>query len=719
MDDGTLLPYLPPMTEDRPYGVHLSGAQRSTLEALTRSVLPHLFQASSDGFGIVHLVDERVQRAPRAVARDLATALDVLGSRIGGLVVTGRPVRFADHPAGMGERVFAAWGNSAIPLARTVHQALRRLILTTWYATDAAKTELGVYPPLHTRSPIVGWEGPLAGDRTGDDEPVARQPIRGSKVPGADTVPRSTPAEVITPDSVSDAFHSAPAALTVGITLKADVVVIGSGAGGAVAAARFAESGREVVILEEGEYLRAPDFNENEGAMMPRLFADQAMRTTTDASVTLLQGGAVGGGTTVNWMMMLRPPDYVLDEWSRKLGIPGFSMTDLAPHLDRVEREVHARTAPADAHSPSNLAILNGAQALDWSAKTGMINAKGCVRAGTCSLGCRYDAKQGGLLTYLPRAFAKGARLLAGTSVERIEIIERDQPSRRAAPPIKRVLATMRDPHTGDARGRIEIRAPVVVLAAGAVGTPVILQRSGLGGGGVGRYLRLHPTTAVMGHYAHETYPLAGIPQTALCDEFINRDGGYGFWIECAPLQPALASAALQGFGAEHSEFMRRLKNTVPFIVLVRDGSGTDASMGSVSLDRRGRTRVSHRLTPADRENLRLGIEAAARLQLAAGALEAVSLHSPTLRARDEAGLLAMRMASVSPNRVALFTAHVNGTCRLGVRPATSGCSPTGERHGVRGLYVMDGSLLPTAPGVNPQWTIMAMASLIAERVVS
>ena len=105
-------------------------------------------------------------------------------------------------------------------------------------------------------------------------------------------------------------------------------------------------------------------------------------------------------------------------------------------------------------------------------------------------------------------------------------------------------------------------------------------------------------------------------------------------------------------------------------------------------------------------------------MHLAAGADEALSLHTPMIRATNENGLRAMREAPVNPNRVALFSAHVNGTCRLGTNPATSGCSPTGERHGVRGLYVMDGSLLPTAPGVNPQWVIMAMASLLTERAL-
>ncbi len=680
-------------------GFSLNRAQRSTLDALVRTVLPHVSEDPSEISALVSRVEDRIVRAPLHVTKDLSTALSVIGSRVGGLLVTGRPMRLCDWSDGERIHAFGQWSVSALPVARSVHQALRRLILTTYYTTHAACSTLGVRAPLHTRAPEFPWEGPLPGDRSRDEEPIARQ------------------SKALALRSPKRLAITNPADFTGDRSMTADVVIIGSGAGGAVAAARFAEAGREVVILEEGDYLGEEDFTENEGEMVPRLFAEQAMRATTDASVSLLQGGAVGGGTTVNWMLMLRPLDHVLEEWALSLHLPGFSAGELAPHLDRVGQEVHARMVPEDAHSPPNRAIVDGATALGWRARSAMINAKGCVRAGTCSLGCRFGAKQDARLTWLPRALAAGARLHAGTAVERIEVIERSGRDTGGPPPRKRVHATVRDTRSGQVCGRLTVDAPIVVLAAGAVGTPVILQRSGLGGGGVGLYLRLHPTTAVMGHYDHQTYPLAGIPQSVLCDEFIRRDSnGYGFWIESPALQPALASAALPGFGTGHRAFMKELNNTNAFIVLVRDGSGADASMGSVSLERSGRVRIRYRLSAADRENLRYGIEATARLHLAAGAREAVSLHTPAMIATDERGLGAMRTASVSPNRVGLFSAHVNGTCRLGVNPSTSGCSPTGERHGVRGLYVMDGSLLPTAPGVNPQWTIMAMASLLAER---
>jgi choline dehydrogenase-like flavoprotein len=257
------------------------------------------------------------------------------------------------------------------------------------------------------------------------------------------------------------------------------------------------------------------------------------------------------------------------------------------------------------------------------------------------------------------------------------------------------------------------------VLAAGAVGTPVILQRSGLGGGGVGRYLRLHPTTAVAGEHRDDVYAAAGIPQSAVCDEFIQRDDhGYGFWVECAPHHPGLGAVATGGFGAAHREVMRRFRRTTNLIVLVRDGSDLDASNGSVTVSRGGRARIAYRLGGRDRANLVAGVEATARILLAAGVTGVRTLHTVGGEIRDERDVTALRNRAWGPHDLTMFSAHVNGTCRLGTDPRTSGADPTGERHGVRGLYIADGSLLPTGLGVNPQATIMAMATLIAERMV-
>ncbi|MEJ7810596.1 MAG: GMC family oxidoreductase N-terminal domain-containing protein [Gemmatimonadaceae bacterium] len=450
--------------------------------------------------------------------------------------------------------------------------------------------------------------------------------------------------------------------------------------------------------------------------MTPRLYADAGTRATRDLSVSILQGRVVGGGTTVNWLITLRTPEWVLDEWARDHGAEGMRPGEMAPVFDLVEREVHARTVPDDAHSPSNRALLDGARRLGWRAGAVKINTRGCVRAGTCGLGCRHGARQGAAEVYVPRALRAGARLYTDVRVERVEVVERDGASRGGAPR-KRVRATVLDRASGRAVGRLTVEAPIIVLAAGAVGTPAILLRSGLGGPAVGRYLRLHPTSAVVGEYDREMYGAAGIPLSAMCDEFVRGERGYGFWIECPPLYPALASSVVPGFGARHRAVMERFPRLAPMIVLIRDGADVTASNGSVRVDRRGRPVIRYRLGDADRRTLIAGIKATARLHLAAGAREAITLHARECRVRSETELALIERQSYGPNRLALLSAHVNGTCRFGTDARASTCTPDGRVRGAAGIYVADGSLLPTALGVNPQETIMAVATVIARRI--
>jgi choline dehydrogenase-like flavoprotein len=219
--------------------------------------------------------------------------------------------------------------------------------------------------------------------------------------------------------------------------------------------------------------------------------------------------------------------------------------------------------------------------------------------------------------------------------------------------------------------------------------------------------------------HTSDVYAAAGIPQSAVCDEFIRRDDrGYGFWIECVPSHPALSAVAAPGFGDAHRDFMRRFRRSTNLITLVRDGSDVDASSGSVTVSARGRTRITYRVGPRDRENLIAGVQAATRILLAAGLTEVRALHTRGGPVRDEHDVAALPGRAWGPHDLTLFSAHVNGTCRLGTDPRVSGVDSSGERHGVRGLYVADGSLLPTGLGVNPQLTIMAVATVIAERMV-
>jgi choline dehydrogenase-like flavoprotein len=348
-----------------------------------------------------------------------------------------------------------------------------------------------------------------------------------------------------------------------------------------------------------------------------------------------------------------------------------------------------------------------------------MINAQGCVRCGYCGVGCRHNAKQSTLLTYLPRALAAGAVLYTDAAAERIEQRERDAgQARQGTPPRKRVHARVRG--AGGQHHRLTIDAPIVVAAGGAVGTPVLLQRSGLGGGGLGSWLRLHPTTGVFGVYDREIVSSTGIPLTTMCDEFIRWEGtDYGFWIETPPMLPSFSAAAVPGAGRAHAARMAQLNRLGVLVGLTRDGAQRDVSSGRVTVTRRGDMSITYRLTAEDQRRVRASLSAMARLHFANGATEAGTLHATPRVIRDVRDADTLQAAPIGPNQVALFSAHVNGTCRLGTDPARSGATPDGERHGVRGLYFTDGSLLPTALGVNPQETIMAVASVLADRMAS
>ena len=686
----------------------LTPRQQATLIALCRRMVPLPDDPDPSAARLARAVEVRLEGMEAEPRSRVGMLLAVMDAPAAGLLNAFRPRGFADMPAARQDAWLRGWELSPLPLFRTAFQALRRLVLSTHYADPATFPGIGYRGPLHTRAPEVPWEGPLPGAAR-DDEPIARQDVgpRAARI-----IPIRPQLDLLADPTVSSVIEGAR--LRSETRVRAGVCVVGSGAGGAVVAARLAEAGHDVVVLEEGGYWRPGQFTEREGEMTARLYAEGGMRATEDLAVPVVQGRAVGGGTTVNWLVMFRTPDWVLDEWAAEHGAVGMRPADLAPVFDRVEEETHTRLVPDDAHNPPNRALLEGARALGWSAHAVRVNAHGCVRSGFCGLGCRYGARRAAADVYVPAALAAGARLFTDVRVERVEVAERG-----AGAPLKRVHAEVLDRETGAPRGRLTVEAPVVVLAAGAVGTPALLQRSGMGGGGVGRYLRLHPTTVVFGRYGREMYGAGGIPLSTVCDEFLRGSDGYGFWIETPPLYPGLGAAALPGFGASHRGLMEALPHLGPMVVLVRDGADRSMSQGDVTVDRTGRPRIRYRLGHPERSRLLRGMDAAARMHFAAGAEEVSTLHTRACRLRSPAELKSMALRPSGPNELGVLSAHVNGTCRMGTDPATSGCTPDGERHGVPGVYVADGSLLPTAPGVNPQETIMALATVVADRIAA
>ncbi len=672
----------------------------AALEALCRRLVPFPDDDPRAAALCTH-VQGRVARMDAATRRRFAAALRLLDSRLTVAACTGKPLRFSALSGADQERVLVSWERSRVALRRSLFHGLRRLVLASHYAQPEVLHAIGWPGPLHQRGTRFRWEGVVPGAAR-EDEPVARGD-RAAPLPSPMPLPG-----VRLHDGVmrGDGFAD-------GARLRADVCVIGSGAGGAIAAARFAEAGLDVLVLEEGGWWQGEDFTEVESDMVERLYADAGARATDDLSISILQGRCAGGSSTVNWLVMLRATESVLEEWRTRHGAELFGAGAMAKAYEQVERETHTCTVPADAHSPNNRVILEGARALGWSAQPARINAQGCIRAGSCGFGCRWGAKQGALGVYLPRALSAGARVACDLRADRIEIAERGT---RA--PRKRVHCTALDPRTGMPRARVLVEAPVVVLAAGGIGTPALLLRSGIGGPGVGRWLRLHPTSAVLGMFDHAIYGGSGIPLSVVCDEFVRRDPhGHGFWIEAPPLSPALAAVCVPGYGASHAELLSGFSRLSGTIVLVRDGAaGTPGGRVRVRAD--GTPRISYELSVPDRRHLVDGLAAAARIVLAAGAREAYTLHTPRNVVRDRTDVARIPELPSAPHQLAVFSAHVMGSCRVGTHPSTSGCGATGEVHGAAAVYVADGSLMPTAPGVNPQATIMALSTLVAGGII-
>jgi choline dehydrogenase-like flavoprotein len=685
----------------------VTDAARRTLDALCRRIVPAAYEGAG-ALDIVAEIERRMHGLDPATERQLDRLLRFLATRIGAWLLTGSAVAIPTQTAAQLDATLDRWQRSPRPSRRAAWQALRRLVLASYYTTPAAHAAIGYLGPPHRRLPRYAWEGPPVGEPSAA-EPIARVATASDRLAVFDDFAPPPPM----PDALLRAI-SRGRDISGERVVRCDVCVVGSGAGGAVVAARLAAAGRDVVIIEEGPFVSYAEMNEDEATMTAMLYADGGARTTNDLSFTLLQGRNVGGGGTINWMIMLRPRPWVMDEWQREHGTTLLGENELVPALDRIERETGARLVPEDAHAPANRVILDGAARLGWQATPAAINADGCIRAGICGLGCRYGAKRGALGVHLPAAAAHGARIFDDTRVARI-LIGRNGAGRTR----KRVAARTLDRQSRRLPCRLTIEAATVVLAAGAVGTPSILQRSGLGGGGVGRFLRLHPTTAVFAEYDRAMQAGPGIPQSALCTEFLHGDDGYGFWIESPSITPGLAAAAIQGFGAAHRSLMVGSERQAALIVLVRDGAARGASQGEVVARRGGAVTIRYRLGAHERRRLAEGLRAAARLHFAAGARAATTLHVGAPRMRTVDDIEAAVALGFEPNLISLFSAHVNGTCRIGTDPATSGCTPDGERHGARDVFVADGSLLPTAPGINPHATIMAAASLVAARILA
>ncbi|MEO5903785.1 MAG: GMC family oxidoreductase [Gemmatimonadaceae bacterium] len=660
----------------------LTAGEWTTLEALCTAFLPSLDPGPGDDPDLF-AADAQSRKVAARIADTLGTLgdgergrlrlfLKLLNQPLFIAMQSGRPSKFSSLSVRDAERVLLSLASSRIADLRSGFQALRRLATFHYYSAYTGLTPDPVWR-------AIGYEPSV--------NPAAE--------------PRALHLTRITDDA----------------TLDCDACVIGSGAGGGVVAARLAESGMKVIVLEAASDWQSVEFDQREEPGTRELYLDRGTTATRDLSLSLLAGASVGGGTTVNWQTSLRTPDSVRAQWAVSSGCEHFAGESFTACLDAVSSRLAVSTAESSVNA-NNASLRDGCQALGYEWATIPRNSIGCdlEQCGNCVYGCRRGGKQSTTVTYLRDAQGSGdTRIIAKCRADRI-MMENGR--------VAGVLATARGNDDGEYSVRVNAR--IVVAACGSLHTPALLMRSGVRLPQLGRNLHVHPTTGIGALFPQRIAAWYGPPQTVVCNQFASLRDGYGFRIETAPAHPGLLALATPWTGARsHRKQMQTSANKALLIVLVRD-----RSTGTVTIDGNGRPQIDYKPGTGEKAMLREGMSQASRILHAAGAEGIQTLHTIPLSmgstgeastnhsADIESLCSAIARSPAGDNHLALFSAHQMGTCRMGRDRASAVCDANGEVFGASGLFIGDASAFPGSSGVNPMITIMALAHHTAGRII-
>ncbi|EEQ89581.1 hypothetical protein RJZ56_000235 [Blastomyces dermatitidis] len=635
------------------------------------------------------------QQVPDEARRGISVILNALNSRPVSLALTGYAAPIQCQPYPIREAIFRGWATSVLPPMRTVYRSLIALFHKAWI------------PLSPTLPALVGFPRVPVGFTTAEGYPYEFLQLP----PGDNTE-----------------------------AIYVDVVIIGSGCGAAVAAKNISEAGHSVIVVEKSYYWSEKHFPMTMKEGTSNLFENGGATVSDDGSVAVISGSTWGGGGTINWSASLQTQNYVRQEWAKK-GMPFFTSSEFQKSLDRVCERMGVNTEHVK-HNSANRLLLEGARKLGYAATTVPQNTGNQEHScGHCTLGCGSCGKKGPQVTYLADAARAGAQFIEGFHADRI-LFREGNAGNCLAHGVEGTW-TSRDINQGVCgepviKRKVVIKAKKIIVSCGSLQSPLLLLRSGLKNPQIGRNLYLHPVVILSAVFGQEMKPWEGSILTSVVNEFENLDGhGHGAKIETLTTVPSFFLPVFPwNNGLEYKRFVSNLRNMAGLITLTRERYGGRVYPDPVD----GRCRISYTPSHFDRKNMIEAVIGAAKIAYVCGAQEiyTTSRDIPTFIRPErlateacgpEAGInhsafqawvkkVRHTYSPLTPEHTVFASAHQMGTCRMGTSPKTSVVDPSGKVWGTEGLYVADASVFPSASGVNPMITNMAISDWTSQNIV-
>ncbi|KAK1595320.1 GMC oxidoreductase [Colletotrichum navitas] len=718
---------LPATLSDPTNQICVSGADYAAALQLVRNTmknppseekfLEYLAHSPAKEPKFVDSIKRTMASLPAGSQRQLAGAMSTLATRTGTLFMTGYWTPVHLQPLEVREKILQAWQTSRMPTIR---------LLTKTICLLAQKSAVQTSPLF---SELTGYTDMPESQKHGEGFDFNFMQFEASDAPAV---------------------------------LETDIVIVGSGCGGAVAAKVLAEQGHKVLIVDKSYHYPPSQLPMAQDTGCQFLYENGGVVTSDDGSLNILAGSCWGGGGTVNWSVSLQTQGFVRQEWSEQRGLSFFTSPQFQNCLDRV-CDFMGVTTDGVRHNHRNKVLLDGARKLGWHAVTAPQNTGGADHyCGQCHLGCGSTGKQGTTVSWLPAAAASGAKFIEGFEVEKVNFDE-SSGSKRATGVVGKWVSRGADGSTSaplDQRitREVIIKAKKVIVAAGSVSSPLVLLRSGLTNRHIGHNLHVHPCNMVGGFWKEDCkpwegrYPISSGIITSYCSSFEDLDkAGHGVKLEPTCMIPYAVLSTMpwySGLQAKLSEL--RFRHLGSFISLTRDRDTGRVYPDPVT----GRPRIDYVISDFDRANTLEGVIALCKICHVEGAIE---IHAgipglePFIREEDSAGLLEKIASATSSSPgsehgddtihqgandprfvawldkvrkvgnappVGIFTsAHQMGTCRMALNEDEGVVGPKGHVWGTEGLFVADASVFPSASGVNPMVTNMAIADWIAMNV--